>query len=167
MAEMLVLRKHFLLHKSYFVYCFCLNLIGVCFCTFLRSVQHFHRCCIFFTYSWTGSTRVWRTSTPTAHVVAFISRKFFSCFRKAFLKLKPTSAFTVKGLLSDEELAKSIACLLNCKPSVILVTDIARFTVLPSSSLSFASGSLKPEINFIFTNSFLGLAAVLCFSKSH
>ena len=30
-------------------------------------------------------------------------------FRKVFLKLNPTSSFTLKGLLPDEELAKAIA----------------------------------------------------------
>ena len=52
---------------------------------------------------------MWLTSTTSAHVVAFFSRNFSFGFRKVFLKLNPTSSFTVKGLLPDEELAKAIA----------------------------------------------------------
>ena len=87
-------------------------------------------------------------------------------FRKVLLKLDPTSSFTLKGLLRDEKLAKTTALLVNCNVSVISVTGIAGFALIPSSCLSFASGSLKPEINFIFTNSSSGLAAVFSFSKS-
>ena len=88
-------------------------------------------------------------------------------FRQVFLRLHPPSVFTEKGLLPDEELSKAIAWLLNCKLSVISVIDIVGFALIPSGSLSFASGSLKPEINFIFTNSSSGLAGVLSFCRSH
>ena len=55
---------------------------------------------------------------------------------------------------------------LNCKLLVVSVIGIVGFALIPSSSPIFASGSLKSEINFIFTNPFSGLAAVLSFSKS-
>ena len=82
-----------------------------------------------------------RTPTPSAYIVAFISRVSFSFgFRKVFWKLNPTSSFTVKGLLPDEDLAKAIAWLLNCKLSVFLVIDIVGFVLKLPSSLNFASG---------------------------
>ena len=87
-------------------------------------------------------------------------------FEKVFLKLYPTSSFTVQGLLLYEELANIIAWVLNCKLLVISVTDFAVFALIPSSSLSYASGSLKPEINFTSFNCFSGLTAVLSTSKS-
>ena len=77
-------------------------------------------------------------------------------FRKVFLKLNPTSSFTVKGLLPDEQLAKAIAWLLNCKFSVISVTGIAGVALIPSSSLCFASRSLKPEIKISLPTSLRG-----------
>ena len=52
---------------------------------------------------------MWLTSTPSAPVVVFISCNFFIWFSKGPLKLNPTSSFTLKGLLPDEELAKAIA----------------------------------------------------------
>ena len=86
-------------------------------------------------------------------------------FGNVFLKLYPTSSFTVKGSLHYEELANIIAWVLNCKLLVISVSDLAGFALIPSSSLTYASGSLKPEINFTSFNCSLGLAAVLSISK--
>ena len=37
---------------------------------------------------------------------------------------------------------------MNCDLSVISVTDIADFALMPSSCLSYSSGFLTPEINF-------------------
>ena len=101
------------------------------------------------------------------HMLLLLLAVIFSFgFRKVFLKLNTTFSFTVKAFLPDEELEEAIAWRLNCKLSVIWVTDLAGFALIPSSSLSFASGFLKLEINYIFTNSSSGLAAVLSFSKS-
>ena len=155
MLEMLALRKHFLRRKSDFVYCTYLNLVGVCFYTFLRSVPLFHRCCIFYL---TGQGLLECGSPPhLVHMLLLFLAVIFSFgFRKVFLKLNPTSSFKLK----------TFYLMKNCKLSVIPVTGIAGFALIPSCSLCFASGSLKPEINFMFTNSSSGLAAVFSFSKS-
>ena len=95
-------------------------------------------------------------------LLLLLALNFLFGFRKVFLKVIPTSSFTVKGLIPEEEFAKAIDWLLNCEFLVISVIDIVGFALIPSSSLSAASGSLKPEINFVFTNS----SSVLSFSKS-
>ena len=87
-------------------------------------------------------------------------------FLKVSLKLYPTSSFITNGLLPVEELAKAVRWLFNCKFSVISDRDIVGLVLMPPNSLNLASGSLKPEINLIFTNSSSGLVTVLSFSNS-
>ena len=76
-------------------------------------------------------------------------------------KLNSTSALAIKGILFNEELAKVIALLLNCKLMVISVCNIAGFALKTSSSLKFAQKFLYPERNFVFINNSLRFAAVL------
>ena len=56
--------------------------------------------------------------------------------------------------------------LLDCKLSVISDRDIVGLVLMPSNGLNLASGSLKPEINLIFTKTSSGLVTFLSFSKS-
>ena len=149
-------------------------------CLMWRIIFSFAKVILFIVLNWIwlrfASTLFWEVShfftgyglpPHLVHILLLLLAEIFSFdFRKVFLKLNPTSSFTVKGFLPDEELVIAIAWLLNCNLLVNSVINIVGFALLPSSSLSFASGSLKPEINFIFTNSFSGLAAVLSFSKS-
>ena len=160
--------------QSYSVFCTYLNMVGVCFYIFLWSVpqvllQVFLQVLLFL-HSAGQCLLDYGLPPHLVHILLllllYIVANVWFGFRKVFLKLNPTSSITVKGSLPDEELAKAIAWLLNSKLSVISVIDIAGSALIPSSSHSFASGSLKPEINFIFTNSSSVLAAVLSFSKS-
>ena len=62
------------------------------------------------------------------HILLLLLAVIFSFVEwKVFLKFYPASFFTVKGLLADEELAKSIAWLLDSKLWVNSLTDIAGF----------------------------------------
>ena len=148
--------------RNYSVYCSYLNLDVVCFYTFWQCP--IFSSVVFFTLRWTKSIRMWLTCTDCAHNFAFINSKFFYWFSKLYLY----SSFTLKGIVPDEELAKTIAWLVNWKLSVISVTNIAGFTLIQFRSSIFASGSVNLEIIIFFTNSSLEFFEVTieCFFAS-
>ena len=108
MLEMLALKKHFLLRKSFsllylpeFGWGLLLNIFKKC--PTFSQVLHFLLC---------AGQGLLEFGLPPhlVHMLLLLLAVIFSFgFRKVFFKLNPTSSFTVKGLLPDEELAKAIA----------------------------------------------------------
>ena len=104
---------------------------------------------------------VWLTSTSITQVtIAFITSELFYRFSEGLFEVVSLFFFYYIWSITCWGTRKAIAWLLNCKLSVISDRDIVGLVLMLSNSLNFASGSLKPEINFIFTNSSSWLVTV-------
>ena len=156
-------KELFFFSQNFFAFCTSLKCVAFRYYRFLIKNPTFSTSVAFVTQRSARPTSVWFTSTSSA--------QFFVCVGCVFslftFEIYPNYFFKLKGLLPTEELAKAIAWILNCKFLVISVTNITGFAVMPTSSLSFDSGSINPEINFIFTNFSSWLASVLSVSMSH
>ena len=75
--------------------------------THFWEVSHLFTGVAFFIQRWTGSGRVWLTTTPSAHVVAFISRNFLIWFSKGLFEVEPNFFFHSKGFITWWRTCKS------------------------------------------------------------
>ena len=150
-------------------------MVGLCFFSFLRSVPPLSQVLHFSLNAGQGLLESGLHLHLVRILLLLLALNFSFGFRKLFLTLNPTTSFTVKGLLPDEKLANTISWLLKSKLSDISVIEIVGFALIPSNSLSFASRSLKSEINIIFYQLFIGVGrcfeffevTILClFSKT-